>query len=300
MDTHGATSDEMATGNTCGSDGCTTFLSRTCLAAACSNTGGRARNEDAAMVAMLGSASTSGLGWAVVCDGMGGHNGGAQAAQAALSACAARIAGAVCSPGPLDTPILAGNCLSDAQDAVVQLAVSDLALKEAGAAIVLAAVHGNIAAYTHLGDCRLYLHRNGELHRRTKDDSVVQEFVDKGFLTEDQAANHPAGNLLTRCLGVHGLKELPEVNTLEVQPGDTLVLCSDGFWRMGLTDLGHALDDLAHMPMTAALLHDFATEQVIRVVNSGADDNVTLALVHIPGQGPFGRKTWVLNPETEE
>jgi len=131
--------------------------------------------------------------------------------------------------------------------------------------------HDNHLILGHVGDSRCYRYRDGILTQLTKDHSLLQEQVDAGMLTPEQALVAPGKNLLTRALGAEGQVEV-ELGEYEVEAGDLFLLCSDG-----LTDM---LSD-AMISVTLAmheLLPDLATELVKRANLAGGRDNIAVLL----------------------
>jgi len=128
------------------------------------------------------------------------------------------------------------------------------------------------AAWAHVGDSRLYMFHNGQTLARTRDHSLVQEIIERGEWPENEREQHPLRNVVTRSLG--GTSGTPGVelsDTTSLQPGDTLLLCSDGLWSAlpekrltelaAATDLNQAVQDLA-----------FEAEQASKPLS----DNITL------------------------
>lgn len=141
--------------------------------------------------------------------------------------------------------------------------------------IVAVLVEDDVADIAHVGDSRAYLIRDGEIQCLTSDHSWVNEQVMSGVIDSDQARNHPLRNVVTRALG--GRPELDvDVQTLGLQPGDRILLCSDGLTTM-LED-----DEILQI-----LLDDGGTvEQAQRLVEAanrnGGEDNTTTILLRVP------------------
>lgn len=118
------------------------------------------------------------------------------------------------------------------------------------------------------GDSRIYLLRHGTLHRVTHDHSLVQELVDSGALSAEDAESHPQANVITRAVGAEGALELDKVAE-RLHPGDLFMLCSDGVFK----ELPEA-EIAAHLAQGAA-----AGELVERAVAAGGRDNVSVVVV---------------------
>ncbi len=213
----------------------------------------------------------------VLCDGMGGHEGGRQASEAAVLAVFRYVNAAAPRPD-LPQAVRAREVLRDAI-AVANRDVFALSAVESatrpGSTLVAALLHPYGTEVAHVGDSRCYLLHHGEIRQITHDHSMVQQLVDTGQITEAEAAAHPEANKITRALGVS-----PTV-TVDVQPssvmhaaGDAFVLCSDG-----LSDLVSAAEIAqavaASAPAAAAhALVDLANER-------GGHDNVTVAILRV-------------------
>jgi protein phosphatase len=147
-----------------------------------------------------------------------------------------------------------------------------------GTTIVAVLSNGRLFSVAHVGDSRVYLFREGTLHRLTRDHSVVEEQVAQGLMTEAEAENAQTKNILTRALGVAAEVDV-EVDEKQLRVGDRLLLCSDGLCRMA--------DDAA----IAGVLRttDDSIEACRRLVqlalDNGGKDNVTVALARAEASG---------------
>jgi serine/threonine protein phosphatase PrpC len=134
--------------------------------------------------------------------------------------------------------------------------------------IVVLLVRGTHFAALWAGDSRIYLLRGGQLHRITHDHSLVQEMVDSGALSAEEAERHPQANVITRAVGAEGPLELDKVAD-RLHPGDRFMLCSDGVFK-----------ELAEAEIAAHLAHGVeAGELVQRAVAAGGRDNVSVVVV---------------------
>jgi protein phosphatase len=147
-----------------------------------------------------------------------------------------------------------------------------------GTTLVAALVRDGFIYAGHVGDSRLYVFRDSSLERITKDHSLVQDLVDRGFYTEEEAREASVGHIVTRALGT---KEQVEVDTVqhELRDGDIYLLCSDGLsdmvadWKIQetLRERMHDLDD--------------AAQTLVRVANShGGKDNISVILMQMAVQ----------------
>ncbi len=134
--------------------------------------------------------------------------------------------------------------------------------------IVVLLVRGGHFAALWAGDSRIYLQRGGALHRITHDHSLVQELVDSGALSAEEAERHPQANVITRAIGAEGPLELDKVAD-RLHPGDRFMLCSDGVFK----ELPEA--EIARHLSQGVEAH----ELVQRAVAAGGRDNVTVVVV---------------------
>ena len=206
---------------------------------------------------------------AVVCDGMGGHEGGREAAELALRT----ILDGVAQSPPGTPPAQAlERAIVEANARVYSMSASNHA--RPGATVVAVLIHKDGAEVAHVGDSRVYLIQKGQIHQVTKDHSLVQQLVDAGVLTPEQAAKHPDANKISRALGMG-----PECE-VEVRPqplaylaGDVFVLCSDG-----LSDLVKP-DDVIQIA-GGGIAPAQAAGQLVDLANArGGYDNVTVQVL---------------------
>ncbi len=261
----------------------------------------RVRNEDAYLV-------RTDLGVVGVADGMGGHPHGDLASRTALAGAASFLEYALGShSGPRDAPTLAAVMASAvlAGHAAIREAVrSDPSLEGMGTTLVLAHLagadpaeqedrreaHGAASAtVAHVGDSRAYRVEPGGLRRLTRDDTWVQQQVELGRLSPEEAEHHPEAHILSQCLGLERPPE-PHVGSHRLEPGACLLLCTDGLSGM-LSDpemaevlagvlgrRGHPASlEEATIPSAGQL--DAAARALVRAaLEAGGHDNVTVVL----------------------
>lgn len=166
--------------------------------------------------------------WIVVCDGMGGANGGCIASELAVT-CVEEICSKIrlSSLSKEEARVLCEKLIAESNTCVYEASVSDHSLRGMGTTAVVAAVTGKQCCLTWVGDSRAYLWRNNSLRKITTDHSMVQEMVDKGMLTVEEAERHPQKNVITRAVGIHPQIEADTVQ-FDLQHDDMLLVCTDG------------------------------------------------------------------------
>src|SRR5580692_2361396 len=162
----------------------------------------------------------------IVCDGMGGHAAGREAAELAVATVLEMFERA---PAEAPPGRVLQEAVEEASRRVFDMRTSEVALGRPGATAVAILLHARGTEVVHVGDSRAYLVHAGQIARVTRDHSVVQEQVDRGLVSPDQAAHHPDANRITRALGMAqevDAELLPQ--GIAHAAGDTFVLCSDG------------------------------------------------------------------------
>ena len=184
----------------------------------------RADNEDHFDVTTF----PSGAVLAIVCDGMGGERGGEVASQTATEVIRTQ-AGNGYRPGaaPSSTDNLLRCAAAAANTVVYDMAQNDPGLRGMGTTVLIALVEGDLAVFASAGDSRIYLVSHGEARQLTRDHTMVQDLVDRGELTPEQARVHPHKHYITRALGVQPQLRL-DLGEQRLAEGDTLLLCTDG------------------------------------------------------------------------
>ena len=200
-----------------------------------------------------------GTAWGIVCDGMGGVNGGRIAAHIATDTMQQYFARQMRSlqPGGEKSFIMRGFDITNR--AVYEKATSDPEMMGMGTTGVCAYASGGLAHVVHAGDSRAYLFHEGALRQITRDHSMVQQLVDSGKIT--------------RALGVSA-NIVPEYNRCEIEVGDILLLCSDGLTNM-ISDEEIALV-LREVPFFEA-----PSILVDRALQAGGQDNITVLLMGV-------------------
>jgi PPM family protein phosphatase len=176
----------------------------------------REANEDAYYV---------GTTLVAVADGMGGHLAGEVASATALEPVRA-LDGTRFDDGQ-DAIEALRDAVVQANDTVSQMAEDDPAYRGMGTTLTAAIIEGRRVHLAHVGDSRAYLLRGGRFSQLTDDHTLVQHLVDEGQITPQEAATHPQRSIITRAIGVSRDIEVDTIS-LELDPGDQLLLCSDG------------------------------------------------------------------------
>jgi protein phosphatase len=166
----------------------------------------------------------------VVADGMGGHAAGEVASEMAVQIVSRHLL-AVHSVIDADTPQILAQALRDANRAIYERMLAEVDKQGMGTTASVLVISDNQFLIGQIGDSRIYLLRDGALKQITKDHSYVQEQVDAGLLTPEQARYHPYSNVITRCVGANETVEA-DLYTGEMKPGDVFLVASDGLTGM--------------------------------------------------------------------
>lgn len=221
----------------------------------------RAGNEDSLLVCESVFA---------VADGMGGHLAGEVASVTALEPVEA-LDGEI-----FDDASQAVTALRDAvvtaNDTVSRLAAENPQYRGMGTTLTAALLEGRRIHLAHVGDSRAYLLRDQQFSQVTDDHTLVQHLVDEGQITSQEAARHPQRSIITRAIGVSEEVEVDSI-TLELQPGDQILLCSDGL-------TGVVGDEEIAQVLSATEDPDEAVQSLIDEANdAGGPDNITVLLL---------------------
>jgi serine/threonine protein phosphatase PrpC len=232
----------------------------------------RSHNEDSI-------AADAAAGLAVLADGMGGYNAGEVASGIAVAMISAELKKALGAiTGDLDIATaekLVGEHAVRANNAIFQASQSQPQYAGMGTTLVVALWHDDRMVVGHIGDSRLYRMRASKLEQVTRDHSLLQEQIDSGLITKEQARHSQNKNLVTRAVGIDPEVEA-EVHSYPVQAGDIYLLCSDGLNDMVTDeDMELTLSSLqANLPLAA--------QQLVQQANdNGGRDNVSVILVRV-------------------
>ncbi len=223
----------------------------------------RKENQDAFVVG-----ENESFVYAVVCDGMGGANGGAIASEIAVDIVSKRISVAEKSS---DYKFVLLSAVSAANISVYDKARADETLEGMGTTIVAAVVKDDVLYVAHAGDSRAYLFDGEKLTQLTRDHSVVQELLESGDLTPDQAQHYPNRNLITRALGVSVDLEA-EYNEFYLSGDYSVFICTDGVTT--LVDDAEIAEFISKNPETAI-------DSIIELaMERGGTDNATAVIIN--------------------
>ena len=223
---------------------------------------------------------------AVLADGMGGYNAGEVASGMATAFIKSEMSRWLLQAGKnanaREVRRALEICVDNANRSIFNAANSNPQYSGMGTTLVVGAFQENRMMLSHIGDSRCYRLRGRELTQITKDHSLLQEHMDAGLITPEQAATSLNKNLVTRALGVEEIVML-ETNEHRVEAGDLYLLCSDG-----LSDMV-ADDDIAAIMLVDEDLETKAKALVDAANASGGRDNISVLLVKAKdGQGKRG------------
>jgi Serine/threonine protein phosphatase len=210
--------------------------------------------------------------WVVVCDGMGGANGGAVASNVAVDKISESLTASYREDLSGDSmKELISSSIANANLAVHDMASADAALSGMGTTVVAAVVSGGTAHIAHAGDSRAYLMTADGIRQLTMDHSMVQEMLNNGEITEQQAKLHPQKNIITRALGVEASIQI-DYCEVPFPQGSLLLVCTDG--------LTNYVDAEQIFRFSREMDAQALTERLIALAkDSGGGDNITVAIV---------------------
>ncbi|MEL6448939.1 MAG: Stp1/IreP family PP2C-type Ser/Thr phosphatase [Pseudomonadota bacterium] len=245
----------------------------------------REHNEDAI-------ATNSDAGLLVLADGMGGYNAGEVASGIAVKTVHGLLSDAMMREkrGDIETTtgfmrqsIALRDGVRRANKIIHQTAQSQPQCEGMGTTIVCALFWDNRVSVAHVGDSRMYRLRDGELTQITLDHSLLQELVDRGFYSEEEAQRSTNRNYVTRALGVEAQVEV-EIQESAVQVGDIYLLCSDG-----LPDMVE--DEDIHLTISTFSDNlETACKQLVSLANEhGGRDNISVMLARVTQEFPAKR-----------
>lgn len=228
----------------------------------------RATNQDAFTVGEL----PGGAAFAVVCDGMGGAKGGNVASLMACDIMGKKIK-EYYREGMPEAAIkeMLQSVVGEANSSIFDMALNDENLEGMGTTAVLALVVDRIAHIAHVGDSRAYYLNKEGIFRLTRDHSVVQDLLETGQLTEQEARKHPKKNIITKAIGVEKKIDFDYCQQ-QLGENEAVLMCTDGLTNY-IDDeqiyryyLGHSIEALPDKLIEAAN-------------NCGGGDNITIVVI---------------------
>ena len=210
--------------------------------------------------------------WAVVCDGMGGANGGNIASSNAVKVVSERIASGFrseMSANSVKNLLVSAVCAANIN--VFDMAKSIETLSGMGTTIVAAILTQSVLYVVHAGDSRCYVISENEMIQLTRDHSIVQMMVECGQITPQEAKVHPKKNVITRALGVEEMIEV-DFDAYDVRPDDKILICTDG-----LTNF------MEHEEILSVIQQENFYEYADRLIDganqNGGGDNITVVVI---------------------
>jgi PPM family protein phosphatase len=206
-----------------------------------------------------------------VADGMGGHEGGAEASRIAVETLQEIYSG---TDGD-DTRAILLKAFQTAHQRILQYADSHFGLQGMGTTCTAVVLRELDLYYAHIGDSRLYMVRKDSIYRLTRDQSYVGKLVEQGIISTEEAGSHPQRHILTSALGA-GAEVAPECPEapLSLESGDVLVLCTDGLWSL-----------LAEADIQKAVTSkkpEAACRELIKMARArGGPDNITVQVARL-------------------
>ncbi|MBW3603362.1 MAG: Stp1/IreP family PP2C-type Ser/Thr phosphatase [Actinobacteria bacterium] len=209
-----------------------------------------------------------------VADGMGGHQAGEIASDAALEPL--RDIDLLDVTGPADIGDLLATAVREANTLVVERAAQDPQLEGMGTTLTAVAIREGQLHVAHVGDSRAYLLRDEEqISQLTTDHTLVERLVQEGRLSRDEAATHPQRNVITRAIGHESTVEIEVLPPITLRDGDQILLCSDGL-------SGPVTDERIASTLYSTPDGDEAVATLLAHANeAGGPDNITAVLVRV-------------------
>jgi len=245
----------------------------------------RSHNEDSV-------AADAANGVVVLADGMGGYNAGEVASGMATTVIVTEMQQMLTKVQPYEVDEKTGQQVAaklvrdqvlKANTSIYQAAQSQPQYAGMGTTLVVCLFYDNRVLVAHLGDSRLYMLRDGKFSQVTRDHSLLQEQIDSGLITLEQAKHAQHKNLVTKALGIDPSVE-PEIHEYPTKPGDIYLLCSDGLCDM-VED-----DDIGMAVQTFANNLKMAASHLVQMANdNGGRDNVSVILVRVLREYPAAR-----------
>ena len=236
-----------------------------------SKAGGRLENQD-----FYSSSQTQYGELIIVCDGMGGHNGGRHAAETAVHIIIEEV-----SRSKADNPVNAlSEAITNANTAIWEESQADKSLKGMGTTVAALLITPERAISFHVGDSRIYQLRDEKILFRTFDHSHVFEMVKAGLITEEQARLSEKSNIITRGLGIQSTVDVSITDNLPYKKGDRFLVCTDGIW--GVVPENELVGIVSQNENIEKVLTQLVENvDAIGFKNGGKHDNLTAAMLEM-------------------
>ncbi len=210
--------------------------------------------------------------WAVVCDGMGGANGGDIASKTAVNVITKSLTENLHENVGQDIiEDVIKNAIYEANNQIYEVSKEKKELSGMGTTVVLAMVCRGMLHIAHVGDSRAYITSEKGIQQVTQDHSIVQELINTGEITKEEASTHPRKNIITRVLGI-GSEINVDYNSFELQSDEKIILCTDGL-----------TNDLSDEQIYNIFKENEVINTAERLVNAakekGGNDNITVAVI---------------------
>ncbi len=205
--------------------------------------------------------------WAVA-DGMGGYEAGNVASDMIVKS----LSSISSKPSLSEMVDCVEDSLLDVNHSILEYADIMLDGRTLGSTVVTLLIKGHSGICQWAGDSRLYRYRKNQLTQLTRDHSQVEELLSQGFISAEEAKEHPDSNVITRAVGATSKLYL-DINVFSVQLGDTFLLCSDGLYNMlSEEEISNTIAILPIAQAVAVLMQ--------KALDNGANDNVSVILVN--------------------
>lgn len=228
----------------------------------------RSSNQDAVATGVF----SDGALWAIVCDGMGGANGGNIASRLAVEYISASLkAGYRENMGESSIKNLLETAIYAANIRVFDKSRESSELSGMGTTVVVAIVTEKEAYFSHVGDSRAYLIDSEKITQITRDHSIVQSMIEEGKISAEEAKHHPRKNVITRALGVDE-SVVPEFTVCDFKKNEKILLCTDGL--SNYVDANELKEFLSKDQDG-----DYSKQLVDLANDNGGGDNITAAVI---------------------
>jgi len=223
------------------------------------------------------------LGLVVLADGMGGHNAGEVASQMAVEGIISQMKQSLASlDNKSQNESIDGNAvcmsmesISTANSKIFEAAALHPEYAGMGTTLVMALFHDDNVTIAHVGDSRMYRFRNAKLEQLTVDHSLLQEMVQNGYMSEDEATKSLNKNMITRALGINIDVEI-DIQQQILEVGDILLLCSDG-----LSDFTSEDDIQTILQKPGNDLNEKSVQLVDKANENGGHDNISVVIIKV-------------------